>query len=449
MIDIEKGTVDIDESSGVPSMPDPVSQSLLVRLRKAALAHQVHQATLPTPFTYEETREQCRSMRDKTNKELKETFLDMLVSLFGDIYNHMIVGERHFDRPAYLQSRHDDERSFFIEVLSSDAFDRFVDERMANHQRRDAFAVLGERVAAQRKAPSRSRNSSVIHPSQFQHLNPIFLSITERFPIPLFMDESLSSGNFYRVYCNSLTKRLEEINAIKDIKLKACLLYLRGFAQIACDYPIEGLRDFHALYATVPELFPREFTAEIISSLNPNILAVLQKESFYKQTAMFRTYTTKELDRKRNTARKIPNDPMNKPDFEKRVKTLNKLTLTTEQVDWLFNVMSEDNQMVEPETYRNFYKAVAEIDKLSENREISGVMLDKNHPVLTVSQPVSTSHATGRLVLTTENLYLVPNGARDPILITKVIDIKELIKYHHHSVFYAVQAVRIINSGKE
>ena len=211
MVDIEKGTIDIDESSSVPNMPDTVAQSLLVRLRKTALAHQVRQATLPTPFTFGETREQRRVMIEKTNNELKETFLDMMVSLFGDIYNHMVVGERHFDGAAYLQSRHDDERSFFIEVLSSDAFDRFVDERMSNHQWRDAFAVLGERVASHRKAPLRSRNSSVIHPSQFQHLNQTFRSITERFPIPLFMDESLSSGNFYRVYCNSLTKRLEEV----------------------------------------------------------------------------------------------------------------------------------------------------------------------------------------------------------------------------------------------
>ena len=77
---------------------------------------------------------------------------------------------------------------------------------------------------------------------------------------------------------------------MKHIKLKACLLYLRGFAHIACNYPIEGLRDFHALYATAPGLFPREFTAEIISSLDPNIMAVLQKESFYKQTGLSITF---------------------------------------------------------------------------------------------------------------------------------------------------------------
>ena len=163
---------------------------------------------------------------------------------------------------------------------------------------------------------------------------------------------------------------------------------------------------------------------------------------------MFRTYTTKELDRKRNTVRKLPNEPIKKEDFEKRVKTLNRLILTTEQVELLFNVMSENKETVQPDTYRNLYKAVAEIDKLSENREISGVIIDKNHPILAVSHPVSTLKGTGRLVLTTENLYLVQNGARDPTLITKVIDIKELIKYHHHSVFTAVQAVRIINSGK-
>lgn len=127
------------------------------------------------------------------------------------------------------------------------------------------------------------------------------------------------------MYCNSLTKRLEDPETARNIKLKACLLYLRGFAHIACDYQIEGLRDFHALYATAPQLFPREFTSEIIGGLEPSMMAVLQKESFYKQTAMFRTYTTKDLDRKRNPSRKIPNEPMPKVDFQKRVKTLNKV----------------------------------------------------------------------------------------------------------------------------
>jgi len=41
LIDIDKATIDIDNRTNVPDMPDTVSQSLLVRLRKASAAHQV------------------------------------------------------------------------------------------------------------------------------------------------------------------------------------------------------------------------------------------------------------------------------------------------------------------------------------------------------------------------------------------------------------------------
>ncbi|XP_066927993.1 DENN domain-containing protein 3-like [Clytia hemisphaerica] len=449
MVDIDKGTIDIDENNNVPSMPDSVAQSLLVRLRKASVAHQIMLASLPTKFTFEAVVQQRKDLAQKTNTELQETFLDMLVMLFGDVYSYMSFGNRYFDKPTYLQTIDDDDRPFYFEVLSSDAFERFIDERMENHERRDALAVLGEKMATQRNLQStRSRTYTGRNGGTQQHQASVFKPVTEFFNIPMFIEESLSSGNFYRVYCNSLTKRLEKIDS-KDIKLKAALLYLRGFAHIACDYPIEGLRDFHALYASSPDLFPRDFTAEVINSLDPNIRDVLQKEAFYKQTAMFRTFTTKDLDRKRNPSRKIPNDPMSKTDFEQRVKTLHKVILTPEQIDWLFNVLIDDNQLVSPESFRNLYKVLAELDKESENRDISGVHLDTKHPILKVSQNISTMKGMGRLVLTTELLYFIQNGARDATKITQVIDIKEIIKYNQQSLFApGVQAVRIINSDR-
>ena len=84
-----------------------------------SIVFKVQLGTLPTQLTFEDIRQQQRTMCDHTNNELKEAFLDMLATLFGDIYNHMIVGERYFDRPSYLASRDDDERSFFIEVSKS------------------------------------------------------------------------------------------------------------------------------------------------------------------------------------------------------------------------------------------------------------------------------------------------------------------------------------------
>lgn len=447
LVDIDKGEIDIDEHTNIVDLPEAVAQSLRVRLRKAASSHQVKMATLPTKFTYEEMIEQKRILTEKTQLEIKETFLDMLISLFGDVYNHMIVSERFFEKNAYLQSRHDDERSFFIEVSSTDAFERFVDDRMEHHERRDVFTVLGERCATQRKPPTRSRSSFVIQ-SHLQHIEPIFNPVTETFTVPLLLEECLASGNFYRVYCNSLTRSLDSLGN-KNIRLRACFLYLRGFAHIACNRIIEGLRDFHALYASAPELFPRDYASEVVNRLEPNTLATLQQESFYKQTAMFRTFTSKELDRKRNPSRKFPNDPLNRAEFEKRAKTLHKLTMNTEQVEWLFSVLSGNEDCVQPNTFRELYKILSDLEKQSENREVSGVKIVTKSPILKVSQLISSMIGMGRLVLTTDNLYFIKDGARNFQLITHMVDIKELNKFQQHSVFYGgLHAIRIINSDR-
>lgn len=449
LVNIDKGEIDYGENNNVPPMPDIVAQSLLVRLKKASPHFDLKLISMPSVFSYETLMMQRQDLVEDLKAEIKDTFLDMLVSLFGDIFNHMNFGERFFDKDAYLQSRHDDERSFFIEVISSDSFERFVEERMENHERRDAFAMLGERIASQRKSPSRSRSSSIIqHIKHSANISPIFNRKTDFFTIPLFLDESISSDSYFRIYLSSLTQHLEKIDS-KSITLKASYLYMRGFAHIACGQPIDGLRDFHSLYSSAPELFPKEYAAEVVSNLSPRDLDQLQREAFYKQTAMFRTFTNKEeIDRKRNGSRKLPTGPINRHEFTKRVKTL-KIAVSSDLIDWLFDTLTTDGEYIYPHQFTLLYKVYSDIDKHSENREVSGVRIKTSDRILHVSSLISSIFGMGRLVLTSNKLFFVRDGAREYLLITPLCDIKEIIKYQHSSVFWTgVQALRIINSGK-
>ena len=448
LIDIDKGLIDIDEKCPVPPMPDIVAQSLAVRLKKASPHYELKLVSIPSVFTYEELLQQRLNLVNVIKADIKDAFLDMLVSLFGDIFNFMSVGEGFFDKDAYLQSRHEDERTFFIEVTASDSFDRFVEDRIDNHQRRDAFAMLGERLATQRKSPSRSRSSSLVnHIKQSTNL-PIFQKHCDIFTMPTLLEESLTTGNFYQVYCDSLTKQLEQVHN-KSISLKASYLYLRGFAHFSCGEPIEGLRDFHALYSSAPELFPKEYAAEVVAKLTPILRDQLHEEAFYKQTAMFRTFTNKEEhDRRRNGSRKLPSLPIKKDDFEKRVKTF-KIAFSSELIGWLFSLLTEDDAVVMPELFTALYKSFTDIEKHSENREVAGVQIETKDRILKVSPLISTMDGMGRIVLTTNVLYFVSDGARKYKIITPLCDIKEIIKYQHSSVFWSgVKALRIINSGK-
>ena len=448
LVDIDKNSVNLGENCSMPAMPDVVAQSLLVRLKNLCPHFDINLVTTPTVTAYSDLKEKRKDFYDGLKAELKEIFLDMLLSLFGDVFNFMSVGECVFDTSDYLQTRHDDERSFFIEVLASDAFERFIDDRLENHDRRDTFAMLGERIATNRKTASRSRSSYVVENMKRNSvIKPIFVQKHEIYRVPLLLEENLATGNFYRVYCDSLSQKLESLNN-ENILLKASFQYLRGFAHLACNNPIEGLRDFYALYSSAPDLFPKNVAEETLGKLDEQSLDRLQHEPFYKQTVMFRHFTCRDNERKRSDTKRLPSEPLNKADFEKRIKSY-KIVVNSDLIDELFELISENNNLVSPEQFSALYKVYTDIEKHSENREISGVKMKSNDRILQVSPLISSMYGMGRLVLSTNMLLFINEGAREFSKVTHLSDIKEIIKYQHSSVFWSgVQSLRIINCGK-
>ena len=274
LVDVDNGKIDLGQECDLPPMPDIVAQSLIVRLKKISPHLALKLVAVPTVFTYRDVLQQQQDIIASIHSEIRMTFLDMLVSLFGDIFSHMSVGKQYFDRHAFVQSHNEEERGFFEAVVYTDAFRRFVNDRLERHEMRDEFAVLGERVALRRRSDHQRFPSSAFQrtrtPSQINR-RPVY----EYFSIPPIPEESLSSGDYFQVYCDNLTERITSVDS-KNIKLRASYTYLRGFAHIACCNHIEGLRDFHALYSSAPELFPKEFSQEVIGRLEPEVLRRLQ-----------------------------------------------------------------------------------------------------------------------------------------------------------------------------
>lgn len=445
LVDIDKGEIDLGAECNLPAMPDIVAQSLIVRLKKIKPHFDLRLVSMPTMFSYKDIAAQRRDLVAKIRSEIRDAFLDMLVSLFGSMFNYMSVGKQHFDKEAFSQSHIEDERDFFEQVVFTDAFRRFVDERLEKHEIRDDFAVLGEKVAEKTRSCDRSI-TTIVRRGRYSTLST---KIQKHiiFTIPKIPEEGIVSGNYYELYCNNLSYNLKSADQ-KSIRLKASYIYLRGFAHIACGNPIEGLRDFHALYSFAPELFPKDLTTKLIDNLDQVVFERLQSESFYKETVTFGAFIMKHEMENSNVV--LQDTPVDKDEFEKRWKPL-KAAISSESRDWLFGLLSAGDVVIPYARFSEFCKFYDGIDKGALEDENGGIKLQTTADhVLKVSSLISTEKGMGRLVLTVNKLYFMRDGAREEIDITPLCDIKEVISYQKSSVLFwsGVESLQIINSGK-
>ena len=160
LVDLDKGHVEVSPGDGIEVLPDFISQALVVRLRRSKFQYDLELVTVPTFYDIDE----ANRHRDEFNRKLKlcikDACLDMMVSLFADVVLFTRVDDKFFDKEGYLKSKLDQDQEFFQLACASDAFDRFVDDRLENPSRRDTFAVLAEKVVSTSGSVARKRSTS-------------------------------------------------------------------------------------------------------------------------------------------------------------------------------------------------------------------------------------------------------------------------------------------------
>ncbi|XP_065664282.1 DENN domain-containing protein 3 isoform X2 [Hydra vulgaris] len=453
LVDLDKGVVDINSNINVPSMPDLVMQTLVMKLKNCSIVFEMSIVSAPSVFSFEEIKKQKDRFMDKINSDIKEIFFYMLVNLFGDVYNY--INDQFFDKDAYLQCKPEDEKAFYREVINSDSFSIFIGDRIKHRDCRDSFLLLSERLLS-RKSSTHFRNRSSGTYTKSRSTNPpenqsISLnSVTKEtfiYKMPTKHVESLSTGRYYKSHCKQLTSLLQGSNSLSN-SLKASYLYLRGFAQIFSGFKIEGLRDLYSLNSLSLDLFPAENIFEVIDNLDPFQFEQIEKEPFYKETAKLRTISRNSMNARIDIQKFNSKLKLDKEEFLRRLATLK---ITDETAHWLFQVLlserKENSDCIQPDQFSSFYKMW--IYMMQENREVSGVKIDVADRIIKVSAEINTGKGMGRIVLTTKQLLFVQLGAREYSLVAHLCDIKEISKYQQFSMtFSGIQALKIINSDQ-
>ena len=453
VVDLDKQTVNEDPKCKLPVMPDSVSQALAVRLRKSKYQYDLELIKSPTFYSLEEAKRHREQFLAEFQRSIKTACLDTMVSLFGDVLLHMRVGEKFFDKDGYLQSILEDDHPFYRETCASDCFDRFIDERLENPGKRDAFAVLAEKVVAARKTVNRNRSSSNVSQLRKHASLSAFAPFEDPkvvYQLPSLLDEGIHNGSYFQFCLKSLTESIEGLEG-RNVSLKASYLYLRGMMYVASKQPIKGLDDFHSLYSANPELFPRELVSKVMMSLDDKMEGKLKEQDFYKRTAAFQHFLRKtEEQRSRPSNRRLPSDPVGEAEFKKKMKTL-QIAKSDEVAEWLFRMLTaeEGSDIVTPEQFKVLYDTLGEVERTMDTMDVPGAKIEDNEQVLMCSSLINTTKGVGRIMMTTNLLYFLSDGARVCELVTRLHDIKEIIKYQHYVVFPpGVAALRIVNKGK-
>ena len=453
LVDLDRGHVEVSPGESIEVLPDFISQSLVVRLRQSKYLYDLDLMKIPTFFDLKEARIHRSEFNRRFRQSIKDACLDMMVNLFADIVLFMRVNEKFFDKEGYLKSKLEQDRPFFKEVCASDAFDRFVDDRLENPSQRDTFAVLAEKVVVPNSSGPRKRSTSHLtrtvlrSASSHSSIHCMQKMVLKQ---PTLLKEGIHAGKYFEKYIKKLTSEIENLQN-RNMALKGSFLYLRGMLYVASEQPIKGLKDFHSLYSANQELFPSEYVQSIMASLDPATEESLRQQDFYKRAAIFRIFQKRtEEQTSGRPMRKLPSTPLGYEELIKRVKAL-QLALSDEAADRLFGALIHDKEtnVVTPEQfsllYNTFNKTEPDIDQV----ELPGVKLIDDECLVLCSPLINTTRGMGRIAVSTKRLYFVGDGLRETFFIANLLDVKEVIKYQHYVVFPpGVAALRIVRRGK-
>ncbi|XP_053752461.1 DENN domain-containing protein 3 isoform X4 [Panthera pardus] len=177
LINIDNGSVTYsnDEDIDVPDIPLLAAQTFIQRVQSLQLHHELDLAHLGASTDLNEGRARRRAWQQGLNCQLQQVALQLLVSIFREVKNHLNYEHRVFNSEEFLKTRAPGDQQFYKQVLDTYMFHSFLKARLS--RRMDAFAQMDldtqsdeDRLSRMLPSPRRptiekmaSRNSPSLH----------------------------------------------------------------------------------------------------------------------------------------------------------------------------------------------------------------------------------------------------------------------------------------------
>uniref|UniRef100_A0A8D1MPZ3 DENN domain containing 3 n=1 Tax=Sus scrofa TaxID=9823 RepID=A0A8D1MPZ3_PIG len=481
LINIDTGSITSSnsEDADVPDIPLLAAQTFIQSIQSLQLHHELHLAHLCASADLNEGRASRRAWQHRLNCQIQQISLQLLVSIFREVKNHLNYEHRVFNSEEFLKTRAPGDQQFYKQVLETYMFHAFLKARLS--RRMDAFAQMElhtqseedringtllsprrptiEKMASRKStllqaAPRRKvvsmpdlqviavpellpRNSSLrkIHTADGGGSHAavsLALQPTYTFKIPEVHFPLLAQcvQVFYEDCVAQLSKAMVSL-APENSVLLARYFYLRGLVQLMQGRLLGALLDFQSLYKTDVHIFPADLVQRTVESLSGPERT--QAERMPELRRLISEVMDKPVDAPKADDRvknfELPKTHLQLDDFVKRVQESG-VVKDTGVIHRLFEALTVGQQkQIDPETFREFYNCWKEAE--AEAQEVSLPLsalehLDKNECVYKLSSSVKTSLGVGKIAMTQKRLFLLTEGRPGYVEIATFRDMEEV-----------------------
>ncbi|KAB0366774.1 hypothetical protein FD754_010930 [Muntiacus muntjak] len=465
LINIDNGNITYsnDEEVDVPDIPLLAAQTFIQRVQSLQLHHELDLAHLCTSTDVNEGRASRRAWQQQLNCQIQQMTLQLLVSIFREVKNHLNYEHRVFNSEEFLKTRALGDQQFYKQVLDTYMFHAFLKARLS--RRMDAFAQMDlhtqseeDRINGMLLSPRRptiekmaSRKSSAPHAAHRRMV--VSMPNLQDITVPELPPRNSSLRKIQTMECGSSravldvppksthTFKIPEIHfplvaqcvqafyadcvaqlskamgslAPENSVLLARYFYLRGLVQLMQGHLLGALLDFQSLYKTDVRVFPADLVQTTVESLSA------PERTQAERTPELRRLISEVMDRPVDTPKaddrvknfELPKKHMQLDDFVKRVQESG-IVKDAGVIHRLFEALTVGHQkQIDPETFKDFYNCWKEAE--AEAQEVSlplSVMeqLDKNECVYKLSRSVKTNRGVGKIAMTQKRLFLLTEG---------------------------------------
>ncbi|XP_012503610.1 PREDICTED: DENN domain-containing protein 3 isoform X1 [Propithecus coquereli] len=483
LINIDHGSISYSKSSdgdvNIPDLPLLAAQTFIQRVQGLQLHWGLHLAHRSSSTDLNEGRAHRRAWQQKLNCQIQQATLQLLVSIFREVKNHLNYEHRVFNSEEFLKTRAPGDQWFYKQVLDTYMFHSFLKARL--NRVMDAFTRMDlntqseeDRINGPLISPRRptiekmaSRKPSPLHGTRRRMVvsmpNLQDIATPELVPgnsLLRLMDTAGCRGSgtvlnvspkstytfkipeihfplvsqcvqaYYSDFVTLLSKAINFL-APENSLLLARYFYLRGLVHLMQGQLLNALLDFQNLYKTDIQIFPADLVRRTVESLSA------PERTQAEQTPELKRLLSQVLDQPGEAPKandhvknfELPRKHMQLEDFVKRIQESG-IVKDTNIIHRLFEALTVGQQkQIDPETFKDFYNCWKETE--AEAQEVIvpwSVMehLDKNECVYKLSSSVKTSLGVGKIAMTQKRLFLLTEGRPGYVEISTFRNIEEV-----------------------
>ncbi|KAM6215786.1 DENN domain-containing protein 3 [Rhynchocyon petersi] len=467
LINIDNSSITCSKPSGdsvdIPDVPLLEAQTFIHSIQSLQLSQEVDLAHCSSSTDLNEGRNRRRAWQQKLNNQIQQVTLQLLVSVFRDVKNHLNFEHRVFNSEEFLKTRAPGAQRFYKQVLDTYMFHSFLKARLS--RRMDAFAQMelstqseedrnnGMLISPRRPTIEKMalRKFSAMHLAQRRMVvsmpNLQDISVPE-LPLRNSSLRDFSTSNchsscrapsvasksihmfkipeihfpllpqcvhtYYMDFVDLLSRAMGLLGPDSSLLL-ARYFYLRGLIYLTQGQPLSALRDFQSLYKTDLRIFPTDLVRRTVAALSGPERAQTER------TLELRWLINEVVDKPREVAKvdehvknfELPQKHMQLDDFVRRVQESG-VVKDTMTIQRLFKALTVGHQkQIDPITFRDFYNCWKETE--AEAQAVSLPVealehLDKSECVYKLSGAVKTNLGVGKIAMTQKRLFLLTEG---------------------------------------